>query len=280
MRRRLSSADDDVSLFPFLSIIACIIGVLTMMIATLALAQTDTTDVVLIEQYEGTERELRQTEQAIESLRRELAVSNSTTLELREQKHLLDITLAELSALLLELERVEQELAEQQHAAIVVPPIDENLRETVADLESQYEQLNKALAVLEAELAQRTEANESQVTILPQGSGINFVPHFVECADGSVVLHSQAPPKRIRAGEVTTDETFLRLLETAANGKDDTIIFLVRADGLSTYHACKRLCDEREIRNGKLPVVGKGRIDLTAFANRTQEAVDETTNDR
>ena len=37
MARRPRTDDDDVSLFPFLSIIACVIGVLTMMIATLAL---------------------------------------------------------------------------------------------------------------------------------------------------------------------------------------------------------------------------------------------------
>ena len=46
MGRRRDREDTDVSLFPFLSILACIIGVLTLLISTLALSQMDS-DVVV-----------------------------------------------------------------------------------------------------------------------------------------------------------------------------------------------------------------------------------------
>lgn len=270
MARRRHSNDDDVSLFPFLSIIACVIGVLTMMIATLSLAQTDTPDVALIEEYEQKQKQVQQTEKQLQQLKREIAVSDSAALETREEKRRLDMTLVELQELLEELERVEKELAEQQKVEIVIPPIDPRARESVADMESEYESLSEQIAQLEKEIAQRKSDSEANVTVLPQGSGLNFKPHFVECAAGAIVLHRGQTPKRIRAANVAKDEDFIKLMETVANGKDDSIVFLVRSDGLGTYRACKRLCDQRELRNGKIPVAGKGRIDLTAFEERNR----------
>ncbi|MCM2372049.1 coiled-coil domain-containing protein [Aporhodopirellula aestuarii] len=265
MARRRNSSDDDISLFPFLSIIASVIGVLTMMIATLALAQTDTPDVAQIEEFEQKSKQLKQTNQEIEELRREISVSDSSSLQLREQKKTLDITVAELEDLLAELEQVESELAEQQAIKVVIPPVDENLRETAADMQSQAESLREEIAQLEKELTTRIDASEANVTVLPQGSGLDFIPHFVECAADSIVLHASDPPKRIRTANITTDEDFLALLETVANGTRDSIVFMVRSDGLGTWRLCKKLCDDRSIRNGKIPIVGQGRIDLSRF---------------
>ena len=62
-----------------------------------------------------------------------------------------------------------------------------------------------------------------------------------------------------------TDKDFIALMEKVANGTNDSLVFLVRSDALSTYRTARRLCTDREIRNGKLPVVGSGRIDLSHF---------------
>ena len=79
-------------------------------------------------------------------------------------------------------------------------------------------------------------------------------------------MHTIDPPKRIRAGNMVTDKDFIALMGTVANGTSDSIVFLVRSDALNTFRAAQRLCNDREIRNGKLPVVGSGRIDLSHFA--------------
>lgn len=265
MGRRPRDNDDDISLFPFLSIIASVIGVLTMMIATLALAQTDTPDVAMIEEYEQTQKELTEAEEQIEQLKIEISQTNSAALKLREQKQALDITVEELQTLLAELEAVEKALAEQKEVEIVIPEVDESARETAADMAEQAASLQEELAQLEKELNTRTSNKEANVTVLPQGSGLDFNPHFVECAADSIVMHNVRPPKRIRTNDLSTDETFLELLNLVANGTNDSIVFLVRSDGLSTFKRCKKICDDREIRNGKLPVVGQGRIDLGAF---------------
>lgn len=271
MGKRRRNSDDDISLFPFLSIIASVIGVLTMMIATLALAETDTPDVAQIERFEQLQKQLIRADEEIETLRREISVSNSSTLQLREQKQALDITLKELQELLAQLEEVEKELAEQQKVEIIIPPIDQKARETAADMQAQADALQEELAQLEKELAERKERSEANVTVLPQGSGLNFTPHFVECSAESIVLHTMDPPKRIRTADIPKDDEFLALMETVANGTNDSIVFLIRSDALSTYNLCKRLCVEREIRNGKLPVVGQGRIDLSAFIEKESD---------
>ncbi|WP_153556271.1 hypothetical protein [Roseimaritima sediminicola] len=265
MARRARANDDDISLFPFLSIIASVIGVLTMMIATLALAQTDNPDIAQIEQYQAAQKQVQQLEEKIETLQREIAVSNNTGLQLREEKQLLDMTLEELEELLAEQEAIDQQLAEQEAIKVVIPEIKPRDRETVAEMQTQLQELREQLAQLEKRAEDAVSASQTDVTVLPQGSGLDFVPHFVECDEGSLVLHHLQPPKRIRAAEMTKDEDFLALLEQTLNGKDDTIVFLVRSDALNVYRAARKLCRDRDIRNGKIPVVGEGRIDLSAF---------------
>ena len=265
MPRRPPPAEDDVSLFPFLSIIACVIGVLTMMIATTALSQTDNEAVSRIEAYEDYERQLIAANLQIDQLNQRVESSQLSIVESRQAEKELDATIAELDTLAAELELIDSELADQRKIEIMIPPATNESREQLADVQAEYEQLQRDIAQLEIELTNRVEAAEARVTILPQGTGLRFVPHFIECASGSIVLHDVVPPKRIRLNEASEDEDFLATLSSAFNGVDDSIVFLLRSDGLASYQHCRRICEGRQIRNGKLPVVGRGKIDLSAF---------------
>lgn len=264
MPRRPRNTDDDISLFPFLSIIACVIGVLTMMIATLALAQTDTPDVAQIENFEQDKKTLDRTKSRIEQIKLEI----SDSLKLREQQQQNAANQAEIAQMLAELQSIEKELAEQKKIQIVIPKVDPKARETAKEMHAQHAELEEQIAQLEQDLKDRKDKSEANVTVLPQGSGLNFNPHFVECAMDSFVMHNQSPPKRIRTANAIKAGEFIELMEVAANGKNDSIVFLVRSDGLVTFRTLKGLCDKRSIRNGKLPVVGQGRIDLSAFTSK------------
>jgi len=266
MSKRRRSDDDDISLFPFLSVVASVIGVLTMMIATIALSQTDSADVALIEQHEQAQKNLAKAEEEIENLKREISVSHKTTLEIRDQKRSMELSVTELEALLIELEQIDRELAEQERVKIVIPEVSPELRETIADLQAQHARIQEQIAQLEKQLNDQADRSEAEVTILPQGTGQNYKPLFVECAADAVVLHHLPEPKRVRSGDIVKDSDFIKMLETAANSKDHSIIFLIRSDGLATFRMLKKICDDRDIRNGKIPVVGKGRIDLSVFA--------------
>lgn len=266
MARRPRDNDDDISLFPFLSIIASVIGVLTMMIATLALAQMDTKDVALIDEYESTARVLTAEEAAVAELQK--IIDDRIGPDAATLREDLKKNEKELTQLLKELQEVQQQLKEQEKVKVVIPKLDPAQRESVASMQSELEALEEELAQMEKELSERDEASQTRTSILPSGSGVNFTPHFVECAAGSIVMHTLDPPKLIRAADMVNDKDFISLLETVANGVNDSIVFLIRGDGLSTYNAARKLCTDRDIRNGKLPVIGNGRIDLSHFAKK------------
>ncbi|MEZ6087325.1 MAG: hypothetical protein R3C05_04710 [Pirellulaceae bacterium] len=271
MPRRPASNDDDISLFPFLSIVACVIGVLTMMIATLALAQTDAPDIAQIEKYESLQKEIDETDAELSQLEQKIAVSNSAAIHLKETQQERKLTQAQIEELLKETEALEKELEEQKkkELQVVIPKVDPKARETIADMQSELSTLQEELAQLEIQLKKRQDVpKEGNVTILPQGSGLTFTPHFVECAEGAIVLHNLPEPKTIRAAEAANDEDFKALMNKVLNGRDDTIVFLVRSDGLNTYRAMQSLCNANDLRNGKIPVVGKGRIDLSIFTKQ------------
>jgi hypothetical protein len=266
MARRPRDNDDDISLFPFLSIIASVIGVLTMMIATLALAQMDTKDVALIDEYESTSRELTAEEAAVAELQK--IIDDRIGPDAATLRDDLKKNEKELTQLLKELQKVQEQLKEQEKVKVVIPQLDPAQRESVASMQGELDSLQEELAQLEKELSERAEASQTRTSILPGGSGVNFTPHFVECAAGSIVMHTIDPPKLIRAADMVNDKEFIALLEKVANGVNDSIVFLIRSDGLSTYYAARKLCTDRDIRNGKLPVVGNGRIDLSHFVQK------------
>lgn len=263
MARRPKGEQDDVSLFPFLSIIACVIGVLTLMISTLAMAQMDTQEVADAEQNEKLQDQLAQRREAVEDLRQKIAERIGPE-AMEVQRKLVD-TMAELQKADEKLKEIEARRAALEKVKIVIPELDEQKRETVVDMQQQLARLKEELAQLEKDLSAREDAKEAEVSILPSGSGLNFTPHFVECAAGALVLHDLEPPKRIRAADMTTDKDLIALMETIANGQNDSMIFLVRSDGLGSYRAAVNLANQNEIRFGKLPAVGKGRIDLSQF---------------
>ena len=235
-----------------------------MMIATLALAQTDTPDVAKIENFEQDTKSLDRTKARIKQIKLEI----SDSLILREQRQKNETNKAEIAEMLAELKAIEKELADQKKVKIVIPKLDPKARETATDMQAQHAQIEEQIAQLEQDLRDRKDRSEANVTVLPQGSGLNFKPHFVECAADSFVMHTQTPPQRIRTANAAKAKEFIDLMQMAANGKSDSIVFLVRSDGLATFRTLKGLCDKRSIRNGKLPVVGQGRIDLSAFTNK------------
>ena len=112
MARRPRDNDDDISLFPFLSIIACVIGVLTMMISTLALAQMDNEDVAVIEAYENAVNATAAADDEIERLKRELAEKlGAAAANVQNDVSTSEKELADLAK---QLEEVQKKLAEQE----------------------------------------------------------------------------------------------------------------------------------------------------------------------
>jgi hypothetical protein len=274
MARRPPAEDDDVSLFPFLSIICAIIGVLTLMIAAVALGQMNQDDV-----KEAVENAI-----AMDQIQKELAVAEDAVEEMsiqldKEKAKLLDNagsrqnelvkSRAELEALIKQLADAKKKSEEQKKIKIVIPEIPQGQRETVADMQTQLAAIKDRLALLQRNLNEKKKPpEEAQVSILPGGSGLSFTPNFIECTADSIVLHTEEPPLTIRNAEIAANAKFVALLEQVANSSNQSIIFLLRSDSLGTYRLVKKLCDDNNVRNGKLPAVGNGRLDLRHFRNK------------
>ena len=274
MRRRIAIEEDDVSLFPFLSIIAAVIGVLTLMIAAVTLGQMNQDDV-----KEAVENAIK-----MEHLQEELAAAEDTAEELtlqldKEKAKLLDNassrqnelvkSRAELEALAKQLEEARKKTEEAKQIKIVIPEIPQGQRETIGDMQNQLASIKGRLAILKKELDQKTKPpEEAQVSILPGGTGLSFTPNFVECRAAAIVLHTEEPPLTVRNAEVAANAKFVALLSKVANDQKQSIVFLVRSDSLSTYRMVKKLCDDNDVRNGKLPAVGNGRLDFSQFRKK------------
>ncbi len=283
MGRRRRTEEDGISLFPFLSIIACVIGVLTLLISTMSLAQMGTEEVASLEQYERIQRELEKLLAEIEQLRSEMdedALLKTETIDKRRLALL--AAQQQLERLLSQIVEIRRWMAEIKEDARIAgrkaseaDQQGEKVRDELSRLERRAAELNQELdeqqeelAALEKELDQRQQPpEEAQVSILPSGSAVGFEPVFVECASGAAIVHQGDSPPRIRTADLAQDEQFLRLLSIVAASPRQRIVFLIREDGLSTYNTASRLADVHEADHGRLPVVGQGRIDLSYFTN-------------
>jgi len=264
MARRRRKRKTEVSLFPFLSILACVIGTLTLMITALALGQMDTDEVASGLKLDHLQRQIRKAERLIEQIKAKILEAEAGTDETKKQ-------LAQAIAELKRLERIRNSLLEQddkeEKPEIDLPVIDEEAhKKRLAQIEEEIqtqEELKKELLVKLKELGRPPE--EAEVIIQPGGSGVDLVPTFVECTALDVVILERDPPKRVSRADLKTDEDFLALLDRIAKDPKATVIFLVRDDALTTYYAARAVARSRYARNGKLPVIGHGKIDLSFF---------------
>ena len=266
-------SDNDVSLFPFLSIIAAIIGVLTLMIAAITLDQMNQGDskqiVANAIRSDKLRTDIKEQEEKIRTIRLSLSDEDLALLENAENRENEIVkTKIELEALLKELKETQEELDTQKEVEIVAPEIPPGSIETLADLRLEHSELQKRVDTLKKEVGIRKAETEGSVKVLPGGTGLNVIPHFVECTEGAIVLHGDKEATRIRQAEILSDSPYKELLQTVVNKPGHAITFLLRHDGLQSYREAKRMCDQNSVKYGKLPIVGDGRLDFTNFNKR------------
>jgi len=250
-RTRLS-----VSLFPFLSILACVMGTLILLITASATSQVASGGIDL-ERYE-------QLEQQIETDRRRMAELSGLSDEL-----------SSLAAGLDEARAREQKLSkEHQELADVLSktgPQRESLRADearVARLERELEPLRSGNAHLRDELGQRdAQRGEGKIRIRPSGSGLGLEPHFVECRPEGIVLYEGLGRERreIPAHLVQSSPEYARFLRNALFRSNASVIFLIREGGVDTCGEARPLALRHRVRFGEIPLVGGGELDFGAL---------------
>jgi hypothetical protein len=265
MSRRSKKGKQAISLFPFLSILACVIGTLTLMITALALGQMDTDAVASLEKFELAQERLKQLQEAIERLKQQIAEWEQTADD--DRKELAELRI-KLDALLREKQRLLNRVHEEpDQPEKEIPVVDKEAHEKrMAELAEELMQQQERKKQLLAELEKRGEPpKEAEVIIQPAGTGVDLQPYFVECAANGIVIYEGENPVRVRRADLASDEAFVGLLNRIANDPKARVIFLIRDDGLVTYNTASAVATNHYARHGKLPVIGHGKIDLILF---------------
>jgi multidrug efflux pump subunit AcrA (membrane-fusion protein) len=259
MARRKSSSKKEVSLFPFLDILGCLIGSLILIITTVVLEQMDTKPVAEAAKIDDTRQEAARAQARLVALEKQLA--------LVERKA--DAGDVRLAAARRRAEEAAKRAAEARKklAAAEQLKLDTPAMPKPADtsaLAARKKKIEEDAAKVRAEIAERKKPIEQSIVVLPPGTGGGPKRGiFVEAAKGKVVVHDANKPWEAAADKALADPRFKDLLARTAADKDAVITILVRPDGLHTLGLVQKAAADAGARVGRVPLPGSGSLDLT-----------------
>lgn len=270
MGKRRSSDDEGVSLFPFMSILACLIGILTLMISVISqLREMEDRNKLTPEQYDLAV--------AHRDLKIETAKLNQQLVETDTRIQSENKTVAELEKLKSTRLALQQQLDEQEKAR---PRSDEDLQKIIDLLKGEIIAINQArpsldkrLVELKNELKKRKEAPKPMQSVLvrPGGIGSRAATNlfFVESNSTGIVIHERgAKPIPILKAAIPTSEEYKRFLTRVKATRDSMVLFLIRKAGNENYLWAAGIAEsEFRVTTGKLPMPNDGEIDLSLFHN-------------
>lgn len=265
--------DAGISLFPFMSILVCLIGGLTLMISILTISQMGSKQSQeVIDRYHEYMKLKAQSEQdaaELEKLRKMMANGAKLLADVRaalEEAKLLEKQQKDEAA---KKAQANQSSAEKFHEILAE---SNRLRLRLGEIEPMPKKLQTDIDELQKEVKKRKAGpEEAIVQIRPGGSGLDLVPTFVECTATGLVVHEGKEPARILTSDLAKEDgEFRKLLDRVAGTPKGQIIFLLRPDAVNTYNAARNVARTHYgphgyCKNGKLPVPTQGNIDLSIF---------------
>ena len=270
MSRRRPANDQGVSLFPFMSILACLIGILTLMISVIM-------QVSQMQQEGRTEEELARAMENRDLIKQAEKMVEEIT-ELQEKFEEDNASLAALKkiedrkiALTLKIENLKK-ATDPEKTDVELQKLIENMKKEIVALKNERPPLQKRLKELQAELKARKEAPKpaESVVIKPRGVGSRAARNifFVECNSTGIVIMNEdgQPGKRISTEAIRTSGDYNAHLDKVKKTRDSMILFLMRKGGLKSYQWAAGQAEVKyKINTGKLPVPNNGKIDLSLF---------------
>ena len=269
---RRQKKKQEVSLFPFLDILACVIGNLILIITAVVLESVDSDKLAeqfaneaIQQQTEQNLQTIRELEESLEKLKQD-SISSDTRVQKAQQQ-------------LVEAERAQREA--QGRLLEVPPPPPPPDDEDTAELKKRDLEIQEIIAEMkriEAKIADKKKKPDQTISVLYENKGRGGVrrPFFVEITKNDLVLLPNAldyknlfdseEPIKIPVAKAGSDKSFTKLLDYVLThlGKTgllrrrrDTIItFLVRPEGVDSYREVKKVVDQYEKKNENRLVVG------------------------
>ena len=237
------------SLFPFLSVLACTIGVLVVLLAVMSLASVSVTEEAR-ESWQERDRERAEDRARLDDSKREVAAAEA-------RWRALDEALAERGATpgasAFEIRRWLKQARRQADTAARIAALESEQ----AELERERGEVETTIAVLES----RRET--LPILIDPTGLSRRWKPWFVACEAEGLTAY------RVRDGHahfVSQDSISMqgelgRYLRRLLAEPGALLVLLVRPDGLGVAGRLARLAKGVGIRVARLPLPGTGELD-------------------
>ena len=293
---RRQKKKQEISLFPFLDILACVIGNLILIITAVVLESVDTDKLADLFQNEAIQKQTEENLEAIRGLEERLAklkqdsISNDSRIQKAQQQ-------------LVEAERLQREA--QGRLLNVPPPPPPPDDEDTAELKKRELEIQEIVAEMkriESKIADKKKKPDQSISILYANKGGGGVrrPFFVEVKKNEIVLlpndldyknlFKAEKAIKIPANKIAKDKSFEKLLNYVKDQKairgplrrrrDTIITFLIRPDAVNTYNTAKNTVDQFEKKyekelatiplnngdyivdslSGKAPLPGEGEI--------------------
>ena len=267
MARRKKSSQGGVSLFPFMSILACLIGILTLLISFSMMIKQNERDGYTKEELERAKynNQLVQSDKKIKKevlqLKERLEKEKKTAAELQRLK----AKKAALTLKLSELSKVNKKSDAQLQKVV------ENLKIETRRLKAEQPQLQKRIDDLLAELKKRKikPKENNSVVIRPPRVGRDIPKNlfFVECNSTGIVIRDKGNARiTVSTAAIPTNSKFAQFCNKVKGTRDSMILFLVRRAGNPSYLWAAGLAETKfDVKNSKLPVPRDGEIDLSRF---------------
>jgi len=286
---RREKKKQEVSLFPFLDILACVIGNLILIITAVVLEQVDTKPIAEAAEREAQKKQVEKDLQTVALLQQQLE-------KLQQENQSSDKRVQEAKA---RLEKAEKDkLAAKKKLLEVPPPPPPPDKEDLASVKKrqlEIEELIREIKEVEGKIAERKKEPEQSITIMPanRGGGIPREPIFVEVNSEGIVIQpdeknfkkvfGDEKPRPVPVDKVAGDPEFKKLLNHALTDKRAIITFLLRPDAVDNYNKVRgivlgfekqnqnKLVDailpsgDKVLRSlsGKVPLPGEGVLDFS-----------------
>ena len=264
---KAKKAEIEISLFPFLSILACVIGILVLILCTVVISQIDP---------EGVEEVKKQNEENLERKKRldELEIAR---LELEKKlkeaenrlKKKVDFS-ADLKKTQQTLAQLKKEIDSKQSKSSEVSKLSKELviklkqKDTLLASLAEKEKLHKAL--MEA-IQKEKERVHSKLKLESTGSGFlaNFNPIYVDCTLKGITVMTDDKPLEIPRGAISKHKAWISLLKKTAKSQKGIFVFLVRPnyEAVSNYWYTKSICEKNGAKTSKIPLNSKLPLTLS-----------------
>lgn len=238
-----------VSLFPFMSVLACTIGALMLLLVAMSLASVATSD-ASIRAYAET-KELAEADRALIERDRKL-IEDAEALWSEVDDALVGRGLEPG----LSLSSIERAIDREERRSILEARLAE-IEEEERRLRDQDESIATTIEVL--------ESRRETLPILIDSTGLSrrHQPFFIECDAGGVTAYRARDDFRyfVAKEDLSTGGDFGRYLMRARAEPGALLVLLVRPDGIDTARRAGGIARGAGLRVARLPLPGQGELD-------------------